>query len=156
MSVNHASPTSASPEASKDSANPNKTFRRRIVVVDDDVAIAMELFRQLNEAGYEVTVAFDAVAGAKAAIRTDPHLILLDVFMTRGGGFFAAEGIKTLLIRKVPIVIMTGSPDPRVFENAVHMGATAFLAKPFMSDELLTIIRQTLKEPVPAGTTGRA
>ena len=71
-----------------------------------------------------------------------PDVILMDVIMQRGGG------LQTLLAMKdqgvgggIPVVLMSGQWK---LEHGLPQGARAFLKKPFSSDALLGVLRQTL------------
>ncbi|MBI5622138.1 MAG: response regulator [Elusimicrobia bacterium] len=58
----------------------------RVLVIDDDRAVADLLFTVLGEAGFEVELAPDGYSGVAAATRSLPDVILLDMQMPAGGG----------------------------------------------------------------------
>jgi FixJ family two-component response regulator len=49
--------------------------------------------------------------------------------------------------KKIPIIIITGSEDPRKKERASSSGAVAFFHKPIDHDDLLKVVHATLGEP---------
>jgi two-component system, NtrC family, response regulator AtoC len=118
---------------------------RRILIIDDDVHICDGLKARLEFMGYDVSVAHDGRTGlALLGLATVPDPIdgvLLDVHMP------VMEGVEVLReIRakhpKVPVIMMSGGPDRRVFEEAIHMGARDYLMKPFDLTVLTRVCEQ--------------
>jgi two-component system cell cycle response regulator len=119
--------------------------RRRILVVEDDAAIAITLSEGLEDEGYLVQQARDGREGVDCAMSNRPDLILLDVNLPLLDGFAAAARLReSSITRYVPIIFLSARRDlsPRVrflqFENV------DFISKPFSGDELLTRIEQAL------------
>ena len=113
---------------------------RPILIVDDDADI-LEAERQiLNERGYRVVLAHD---GAEAQRVIDagppPSVIVLDLPMPGMDGPAFARGLRQQL-RHVPLVILTGAPDPK--HEADRCNAEAYLRKPFDADELVRTIER--------------
>lgn len=125
---------------------------RKIVIVEDDPEIGRALMVRLRAAGYEVRIATDGSSGVKTVVEEDPDLVLLDISMPAGGGFFVAENMQRRpALSHVPIVFITASKAPGLREKAVHSGAAAFLEKPFRSEELLETIERALAGGPSAG-----
>ena len=120
-----------------------------ILVVEDDPRISQALNIRLTAAGYSVVTAADGAGGVAAIDRQAPDLILLDISMPAGGGFFVAEH----LMRRpggysVPIIFVTATQAPGVRERAEEFFPVAYVEKPFGSDELLDIISRVLSGQV--------
>ncbi|NNM33102.1 MAG: response regulator [Gemmatimonadetes bacterium] len=125
---------------------------RKIVLVEDDQQIGRALTIRLKAAGYEVRIATDGSSGIKAVVDENPDVILLDISMPAGGGFFVAENVQRRpALSHIPIVFITASKAPGLRKRAFELGAAAFLQKPFRGEELL----QTIEEAI-AGTTSAA
>jgi chemosensory pili system protein ChpA (sensor histidine kinase/response regulator) len=118
------------------------TDARPILVVDDDEDIREVTSIVLELRGYHVEVASDGVeALERLSHGTPPMVVLLDMMMPRldGEGFVAAVREKPGM-SDVPIVLLSGHQDAR--QKAVDLHAAGFLAKPFMLDELLAVVRR--------------
>ena len=118
----------------------------KILIADDEPAVADMLERVLIRHGYKVAVARD---GDEVIAKTEschPDLILLDVIMPKKDGY---EVLKILRNKKetadIPVIMVTGRgaiPD-RV--TGLHLGAGDYLTKPFDVDELMARIHVHLK-----------
>ena len=105
---------------------------KRILIVEDDVAIAKALAVRFKGAGYEVMIASDGVAGTALAINKTPDVVLLDVSMPAGGGFTIAERMRdNVSTISVPFIFLTASKRPDVREQAEELGCAAFFEKPY-------------------------
>lgn len=119
---------------------------RKILVIEDDRKIALALALRLRAAGYEASLAHDAVTGLNTAVKLRPDLVLLDISMPAGNGFVVAERIQNLIPVVVPIIFLTASKQPAFREKATEMGAVGFFEKPYDAEALLAAIREVLGE----------
>ena len=110
-----------------------------ILVVDDDSAIRDSERQILADNGFRVVEARDGAEALRAIDVEQPALILLDVQMPGIDGPTFARELRTRL-RRVPLVILTGVPDPK--READRCNAEAFLRKPFDADELVRVVRR--------------
>lgn len=117
----------------------------KILVVEDDRKIALALATRLRGAGFEVSIAPDAVTGVNLAVRVQPDLIILDISMPAGNGFDVAERVQNLVPKRVPIIFLTASKQAGLRQRAVELGA-GFFEKPYNSDELLSAIHAALSD----------
>lgn len=116
------------------------TTRTRILIVEDEALIAMQLAMQLGSSGFEVC---GRVANAEAAIaaarRESPDLVLLDISLPgKMDGIEAAQGI--LAFSRPKIVFTTGQADPEIKARAMVLGPLAYLTKPVDLPRLLAVI----------------
>ncbi|MBA2370770.1 MAG: response regulator [Chloroflexi bacterium] len=112
---------------------------RPILVVDDDTAIRDSTSQILTDSGFRVVEARDGAEALRAIDVEQPALIVLDVQMPGIDGPAFARELQTRL-RRVPLVILTGVPDPK--READRCNAEAFLRKPFDADELVRLVRK--------------
>jgi DNA-binding response OmpR family regulator len=128
---------------------------RRILIVEDDEDIARALNLRLRAAGYETSVAADAVAVVGSARQFDPDLVLLDLGLPGGGGYAVLERLRTLAtLAAVPVVVLSAW-DREVNEpRALAEGATAFLSKPVDIGLLLQVVDEHLREAAPTPRAG--
>jgi CheY-like chemotaxis protein len=126
---------------------------KKILVVDDNEIILKTISLKLQGAGYRILTALDGAEAVAATRKESPDLILLDINFPPyvGGvpwdGFRVMEWFRRLDNAKtIPVIIITGSDDPKFKERASAGGAVAFFSKPIDHDDLLKVIRTTLIE----------
>src|SRR5450631_329795 len=114
---------------------------KKILIVEDDPNIAKALSIRLKNAGYDVSVAPDALTAVEAAVKRVPDLVLLDISIPAGNGFSVAERIQSLIPTATPTIFLTASRKPGLREKAKELGAAAFFQKPYEADDLLGAIQ---------------
>jgi DNA-binding response OmpR family regulator len=119
---------------------------RTILIIEDDEKLAIALAVRLKASGYRVFAAYDALTGVCQAVKQEPDVILLDIAMPLGGGWSAAERIRSMAnTAAIPIIFMTALKEPGLREKALEeYGAVGFLEKPFEASDLLSMIREAL------------
>jgi DNA-binding response OmpR family regulator len=129
---------------------PETVRRPRVLVVEDDDAIAQVLQRSLRLEGYDVCVAGDGVAALDSAQGFAPDLVLLDLGLPRLDGVDVARTLRA--DDDVPILMLTARDalDARV--SGLDAGADDYLVKPFEREELLARMRALLRRRPPRGT----
>ena len=121
---------------------------RSVLIVDDDESLVRELAAKLRGAGYEVIVGMDGLQALMQAQRKGPDLILLDMRMPAGDGFYVLDklddSIKTM---RIPVVAMIASEDESTLEKARAYGADEIIMKPIDPDNLLEVVSRMLAPP---------
>lgn len=122
-------------------------MKRKILVVDDEVAIVRVLRDRLETEGFEVLTAYDGLQGIEIAQKEQPDLIIMDITMPNMDGITAAK----LLREKpetahVPIVMLTARGQETDEQAGYQAGATLYLTKPFSTRQLVREIRNILGE----------
>lgn len=118
----------------------------RVLVIEDDPAVADLLGRIVSRAGYEVAVAADGPAAFAAIAQQDPDVILLDVMLPGMNGFDICRRLKQeSRTRLTPVVLVTGLRDREQRIAGVEAGADDFLTKPIDSEELLARVRSLVR-----------
>lgn len=114
----------------------------RIIVVEDEALIRMDVVATLEEAGFEV-VAQGADGEEAIALATDhdPDLVVMDIKMPKLDGISAAEKIAEL---KIPVVLLTAFSQSDLVSRAAEAGAMAYVTKPFKPNDLLPAIQIAL------------
>jgi two-component system, NtrC family, response regulator AtoC len=115
-----------------------------ILIIDDESALVTSLSFALRGEGYEVAGVGTAADGLRAAERTTPSLVLLDLRLPDGSGLEVLERLLVLL-PGIPVIMISAHGDTRVAVKAVKAGAFDYLAKPFELDEMLLTIRSALE-----------
>jgi CheY-like chemotaxis protein len=112
----------------------------RVLVVDDDESLRQLLALHLRNAGYEVFVAEDAVAGGHMVVERSPQVIVCDVAMPYMDGYEFVTALKAdPETRAIPVIFLTVKDD--VVEHAKQLGAS-YLMKPVLADQLLKLVAQ--------------
>ena len=121
----------------------------RILVADDDEAIAASVRRALIYEGYDVTVVHDG-AEALASSRTVPFdLAVLDVMMPKVDGVEVCRRMRTA--GDLPVLMLTAKDAVADRVLGLDAGADDYLVKPFAYDELLARVRSLLRRRAPGG-----
>lgn len=118
-------------------------MRRKMLVVDDDVAILEVLEMRLASMGFDVTATSDADKAIAVAQHTRFDLALLDLRMAPMDGIRLMEQLH-LHQPRLPVLIMTAHGTIETAVEAVQSGAFDYLTKPFVRDELRTKIGRAL------------
>ncbi|MCI5162905.1 MAG: hybrid sensor histidine kinase/response regulator [Candidatus Electrothrix sp. AX5] len=116
----------------------------RILIVEDEAIIGMELQVRLVRQGYEVPFVVDT--GIKAidkAGELQPDLILMDIFLKGDmDGIEAAEEIRKRYA--FPIVFLTANTDQKTFDRAKRSAPLGYIQKPFQENVLFSTIEIAL------------
>jgi len=101
---------------------------KKILVVDDDLAIRDLLYDALTKEGYQVKTVANGTEAIEAVRQQSPDLILLDFKMAGKDGLETLKGIKDVSA-KIKIIILTGMSDEALEKEARLLGASGFLRK---------------------------
>ena len=118
----------------------------KILIVEDETIIAMDIAMQLQEMGYEALEA--ATTGEQAiemAVRLRPNLVLMDIHL--GGpmdGITAAQAIRTQA--DIPCIFLSAFNGEDSRAKAKLTNPAGYLGKPFNEHELRTVIAAALEE----------
>jgi two-component system, OmpR family, phosphate regulon response regulator PhoB len=122
----------------------------RVLVVEDESAIAELIAVNLKHAGFDVTLAADAVAAQQALDRVLPDLVLLDWMLPGQSGLELARRWRTQArTRDVPLIMLTARGEEADKIAGLDAGADDYLSKPFSVKELLARIRAVLRRRAP-------
>ena len=129
----------------------------KVLVVEDEALIRMDLAEMLTEEGYVVAgEAGDGEQALELARRLHPDLVIMDIKMPKVDGITAAAAI--VEERIAPVVMLTAFSQRDLIEQARDAGAMAYLVKPFARHELVPAIELAVSrfaEKRGAGGRGR-
>lgn len=115
----------------------------RILLVDDESIIRLDLREMLREQGHEIVgEASDGQMAVELAPKLDPDLIIMDIKMPTMDGLEAVRHINQH--RRIPTIMLTAYSQPELVEQAVELGVFAFLVKPIKEHDLLPTIEVAL------------
>lgn len=131
---------------------------KKILFIDDNESFRISFSRILERQGYSIEQANDGSDGLKKFQAAAPDLVICDLIMPEMEGM---ETIQELLRLKPDLKIIAISGGGRVnpldyLKIAEMMGAAEKLAKPFSSDELLSVVERLIGPPAgPESSGGR-
>lgn len=122
----------------------------RVLVVEDESAIAELISINLRHAGYEVVIAAAADQAQSEVDRVLPDLVLLDWMLPGQSGLMLARRWRSeARTRDLPIIMLTARADEGDKVNGLDAGADDYLTKPFSTNELMARIRALLRRKAP-------
>jgi len=120
---------------------------KRILVVEDDSAIAFGLQVDLRSEGYDVEITSDGERALQLARRENFDLILLDVMLPRKDGFEVCRELR-LGGTKTPIIMLTAKVQEAEKVMGLELGADDYVTKPFSPRELRARVKAALRRTV--------
>jgi len=120
----------------------------RILVVEDEPAIALALEDDLRLEGYDVEVVSDGDTASRAARERAYDLILLDVMLPRKDGFDVCREVRRAGVR-TPILMLTAKAQEAEKVMGLDLGADDYLTKPYGRHELRARVRALLRRTTP-------
>lgn len=144
-------PPSGAQDRSPSSGPPGWAPNTRVLLIEDDAAVARALERVLSTSGFTVFhVADEPSALTAASDKTRSFdIVLSDVSLPGADGIELGAAI--LKQREVPIVFMTGYSPESVGERAARLGGATVLHKPVAPLALLQALREALRGRTPGG-----
>lgn len=117
----------------------------KILIVEDDDSILEALNFLMETAGYEVKIARDGLEGIKAANKTRPDVMILDVMLPGCDGFAVAQSVRTdTKTKNTPILMLTAKNRPVDMEKAQKLNVDSFMIKPFSTQEVVAKVKELL------------
>ncbi len=118
----------------------------RIVVVDDDSDVRQLIALKLQRCGHQVADASDGRSGLKLCLREQPDVLVLDLQMPIMSGLEMLETLRTspwyAELRALPVLILSARTLGHERDQALAMGADAFVNKPFSPRHLVEVVEQ--------------
>ena len=122
----------------------------RVLVVEDEPAIAELVALHLRHAGFEVALAADGDNAAAAVDRVLPDLVLLDWMLPGTSGLSLLKRWRSQArTRELPVIMLTARGEEADRVSGLDGGADDYLAKPFSPSELMARIRAVLRRRAP-------
>ena len=126
----------------------------RVLVVEDDEAIADVVRRALRQEGHEVRSAADGVEALSLSEEFVPDLVILDLGLPRLDGVEVSRRLRAE--SDVPILMLTARAEVEDRVEGLDSGADDYLVKPFELSELLARTRALMRRRPPRGTASLA
>jgi DNA-binding response OmpR family regulator len=114
--------------------------RQLILLVDDDQRILHFARVKLMASGYDVVTAMTGHGALTMIESQEPDIMVLDIMMPGMGGLEVLKALRNC--SQLPVIVISAATD--CAEEAVRLGANAFVSKPFNPDELVGRIESIL------------
>jgi FixJ family two-component response regulator len=115
-----------------------------VYVVDDDASVCNAMRRLLKSAQYRVLTFASAEEFCQADFKSSPGCLLLDISLPGMSGFELQKDLLASGVR-MPVIFVTGHDRAGMEEQAMRLGGSAYLRKPFDEEALLGAVRIAMK-----------
>ncbi len=120
--------------------------RQRVLVVDDDKDVVRLMRAYLEQAGYEVLVAYDGETAVHTIRRDMPDLVLLDLMLPRLDGWEITRIMRSdANLAAIPIIMLTARIEDTEKIVGLEMGADDYVTKPYNPREVVARVRARLR-----------
>ncbi|WP_294129192.1 response regulator transcription factor [uncultured Clostridium sp.] len=118
-------------------------INNKIFIIEDEEKIRIELSEFLNRYGYETSYSNDFENIVEIALKSDPHIILLDINLPYYDGYYICREIRKK--SNVPIIVVTSRNSEIDELMSMNLGADDFVTKPYNTQILLARISSLLR-----------
>jgi DNA-binding response OmpR family regulator len=117
--------------------------RRRILIAEDDAAVASVAARYLEREGFLVDLVDDGASAVASTLESPPALLVLDLALPKGSGLSVLRQVRPVV--STPVVVVSGRRDMETKIQALRLGADDYLTKPFSPRELVARVHTVLR-----------
>jgi DNA-binding NtrC family response regulator len=121
------------------------TSVRRVLLVEDEPAVAAGVIALLEEEGIEVRSVERGTDAPGAAESFRPDAVILDLRLPDISGLDVYESLKNIA-PDLPIIFCSGHGDQALLEEQLHSESLVFLRKPYDVDTLLSALQRAVEE----------
>lgn len=114
-----------------------------LLLIDDELGLVESLTVLLEDQGFDVASELTGSGGVAKFKELSPDIVLSDVRMPKMSGIEVLEEIRRSS-PDVPVVLMTAQASLQSAIQAVNIGATHYVQKPFQNEELVAVLRRSL------------
>lgn len=120
-------------------------MRSRVLIIEDEWAIARALCRRLGACGFEPHAALDGHSGIRIAREFRPDAILLDLRMPDMNGMEVLALLRADPdLAPIPVIVLTANAKDTTRQEAMAAGAAGFFAKPFEHEQIVAFLRSAI------------
>jgi cellulose synthase/poly-beta-1,6-N-acetylglucosamine synthase-like glycosyltransferase/CheY-like chemotaxis protein len=118
---------------------------KKIILVEDESAVALDIKQILESSGYEVPfVTSRGEDAVKEAVKLRPDLVLMDI--TLKGTMDGIEAASKIIILNIPVVYLTANSDRLTLKRATNVPSYGYVIKPYNHKELITTIEMAINK----------
>lgn len=127
------------------------SFRPRVLIVEDEPDMLMLLRINLEQAGFDASLAADGATAMRRIAAERPDVVLLDLMLPVLDGWAVLADLGTRELAP-PVIVCSAKGSPRDLARAYELGAVEYITKPFDMEDVLDTVRDVLDrfaEPEP-------
>ena len=124
-------------------------MKKRILIAEDDAALARVLRDNLLSQGFDVDWVDAGDVVEERAVQFVPDLVILDVMLPGKSGFDLVAPLKQR--GRTAVVLLTAKSQRADILSGLHLGADDYITKPFNLEEFLARVRAMLRRSAPTG-----
>lgn len=125
---------------------------KKIILIEDETSVVSFIKKGLQENGYEISVAFDGLTGAKLVNENDFDLVILDIMLPEMNGLDVCKEIRKTNTH-VPILFLTALGTSENIVLGLESGGDDYLVKPFKFIELVARVKSLLRRSKGSSTS---
>jgi len=120
-------------------------MKKKIIVVEDERIIAIDLMQLFQSEGYEIISIENTAESALVMINKEkPDLVVIDIMlMGKMDGISLAQEISK--IGDIPIIYVTAYNEKKIMDRAMKTKPIAYIMKPILDEDLMKAVNQVLK-----------
>lgn len=119
------------------------TDKPKVLVVEDNDFVRMQIVRYLVDSDYDVCEAIDGGEAIEVVKTAKVDLAVVDVRMEPVDGFEFIRALRGMDIQ-IPVILVTGDHSPDILETCAEWSVGAVLIKPVQKDRLVTAVARSL------------
>jgi two-component system response regulator AtoC len=121
----------------------------RIAIIDDEPQVRKSLYSVFTEEGYKVDTADSVAAGMELVERIKPHIVIVDLKLPDGSGLDILNRVSEL-DESIQTIVITAYAEVQRAVEAMKLGASDFLKKPYELEEILLAVKGLAKRAASA------
>jgi DNA-binding response OmpR family regulator len=121
---------------------------KKIVIAEDNSILALLLKYKLENEGFKLYMATNGKDAIDLIEEHNPEIILTDIMMPFVSGLELISHVRNKLNLQTPIIVFSSSGQEEMVINAFNLGATDFMTKPFIPNELVIRIKRNLYKKI--------
>jgi len=116
---------------------------KHVLLIEDEPNIIEAISFILRQDGWRVTTHSDGASAASIIEKSAPDLLVLDVMLPGKSGFEILRDLRaTDATRELPVLMLTAKGQTKDREEALALGVSVFMTKPFSNKEMLAAVRE--------------
>jgi CheY-like chemotaxis protein len=136
----------------EDPSDTDRVLRPRVQCIDDDPDISWVIEKRVRPLGADVIRSFSGRQAVQSMYYLVPDVVILDLVMSDGDGFYVLEYLReNSELRQVPVILLTGRANSPICGAALDLGVRARLSKPIDFPTLIDALQRyvPLQAPLP-------
>ncbi|WP_298327519.1 response regulator [uncultured Dokdonia sp.] len=118
---------------------------KKVLLIEDDMALRENTAELLELSNYEVTTAPNGRIGIDLAIANPPQIVVCDIMMPEVDGYGVLEALSSNpSTSHIPFIFLSAKTEHKEIRKGMDMGADDYLTKPFEEEELISAIESRI------------